>query len=95
MIYPRLLILLKLKSFEISERVFGLTLSFISKRRLRMVLDGKSSRENQVDAGVFEGSILGLTHSQLYINDLPDDAIYANDATLYSKCNQTMIYGSN
>ena len=60
-----------------------------------MVLDGKSSRENQVDAGVFEGSILGLTHSQLYINDLPDDAIYANDATLYSKCNQTMIYGSN
>ena len=58
-----------------------------------MVLDGKSSQEYRVNAGVPQGSIVGPTLFLLYINDLPDDvifdiAIYADDTTLYSKCDQ-------
>ena len=58
-----------------------------------MVLDGKSSQEYPVNAGVPQGSILGCTLFLLHINDLPDDVIcdiviYADDTTLYSKCNQ-------
>ena len=58
-----------------------------------MVLDGKSSQEYPVNAGVLQSSILGPTFFLLYINDLPDDvvcdfAIYADDSTLYSKCDQ-------
>ena len=83
----------KLKSYGISGQIFGLISSFLSNRWLRVVLDGKSSQEYPVNAGVPQGSILGFTLFLLYINDLPDDvicniAIYADDTTLYSKCNQ-------
>ena len=53
-----------------------------------MVLDGKSSQEYLVNAGVPQDSILGPTLFLLPINDLCDDvisniAIYADDSTLY------------
>ena len=83
----------KLKSYGISGQIFGLISSFLSNRRLRVVLHGKASQEYPVNAGVPQGSILGPTLFLLYINDLPDDvicniAIYADDTTLYFKCYQ-------
>ena len=74
------------------SQVFGLIKSFLSNRQLQVVLDGKSSKEYPVNAGVSEGSILGPTLFLLNITDLPDDicniAIYANNTTLYSKYDQ-------
>ena len=72
--------------------MLGLISSFLSNRQLRVVLDGKSSQEYPVNAGV-QGSIRGPTVFQLCINDLLDDvicniAIYADDTTPYSKCDQ-------
>ena len=83
----------KLNSYGISVQIFGLISSFLSNRWLQVVLGGKSSQEYPVNAEVPEGSILGPTLFLLYINDLPDDficniAIYADDTTLYSKCDQ-------
>ena len=51
----------KLKSYRISGPIFSLNSSFLSNRRLRVVLDGKSSQEYPVNAGVPQGSILGPT----------------------------------
>ena len=58
-----------------------------------MVLDGKSSKEYPVNAGVPQGSVLSFTLLPLYINELPgnvvcDIAIYADDTTLCSKYDQ-------
>ena len=86
-------LLQKLKSYGISDQLFGLISSFLSNRWLRVVLDGNSSEEYPVNAGVSQGSILGPTLFLLYINNLSDDvicdvAIYADDTTLYFKCDQ-------
>ena len=83
----------KRKSYRISYEIYDFISSFLSNRRLRVVLDGKSLQEYPVNAGVPQGSILGPSLFLLYINDLPDDvicniAIYADDTTLYSKCDQ-------
>ena len=51
----------KPKSCGISGQIFDLISSFLNNRRLRVVLDGKSSQEYPVNAGVPQGSILGPT----------------------------------
>ena len=83
----------KLKSYGISGYIFGLISSFLSNRQLQVVLDGKSSQKYPAHAGVPQGSILGPTFFLLHINNLPDNVIciftiYADDTTLYCKCDQ-------
>ena len=78
------------KFYEIPGQIFDLIWSFLSNRRHRVVLAGK---EYPVNPGVPEDSILGPGLFPPYINDLPDDvicniALCADDATLYSKCDQ-------
>ena len=54
-------ILHRLKSYGISGQIFDLISSFLSNRRHRVVLDGKSSQEYPVIADVPQGSIFGPT----------------------------------
>ena len=83
----------KLSPYGISGQIFGLISSFLSNRRLRVVPHGKSSQEHPVNAGLPQGPLFGPTLLLLHINDLPDDvicniAIYADDTTPYSNCDQ-------
>ena len=58
-----------------------------------MILDGNSSLDYPVNTRVPQGSILDPILFLLYINDLFDDVIYADDTTLYSKCYQAYDLG--
>ena len=83
----------KRKSSRILGKIFGLVLSFLRNRQLRVDLDRTSSQEYLGNAGVPQRSILAPTLFLLYINDLPDDVtrnitIYADDTTLCSKLDQ-------
>ena len=84
----------KLKAYGISGRVFDIVESFLSDRRIKVVLDGQSSVQWLINAGVPQGSVLGPTLFLLFINDLPDHllckiAIYADDSTIYSSLDKT------
>ena len=84
----------KFKPYGISGQIYGPISSFVSNRRLRVVLDENSSQEYPVNAGVPQGYILGLTLFLLYIQDLAhegifDIAIYADHTSLYCNCDQT------
>ena len=50
----------KLKSYGISDKIFGLISAFRSNRRLRVVLHRKSSQEYPVNAGAPRASLLAL-----------------------------------
>ena len=76
-----------------SGQIFGFISSVLNNRHLQVVLDGKFLQKYPINAGVFQGSILGLAYFLLYINDLPDDfifniAIYVDDHTVYSEYDQ-------
>ena len=90
----------KPKSYGILGQIFGLISSFLSNRRLRVVLDGKSSQEYPVNAGVPQGSILGPTLFLLYIKIFPGDvicdiAIYAVILLTILSVIKHLICGSN
>ena len=84
----------KLRRYGISGSLLRLLQSFLSDRKIRVVLDGQNSACYSINAGVPQGSVLGPTLFLLFINDLPDHllsqlAIYADDTTLYSCLEKT------
>ena len=78
----------KLKSYGVSGVFLDPIKSFLTDRKIKVVLDGRSSSCYFINAGVPQGSILGPTLFLIFINDLPDSilsklSIYADDTTLY------------
>ena len=80
----------KLSMYGIRARIHRWHQSYLSNRKLCAVVDGHTSSQFPVAAGVPQGSILGPTLFLLYINDLEDNlpagidrAIYADDTTIY------------
>ena len=62
---------------------------FLKDRKQRDVLNGQNSSWANVEAGVPQGSILGLLLFLIYINDLPDYLstnvkLFADDTSLFS-----------
>ena len=86
-------LLTKIQSYGISDNFFSIIQSFLSNRRINVVLDGQHSETYCISSGVPQGSILGPTLFLIFINDLPDKllcdlCIDADDTTLFSCLNE-------
>ena len=85
-------LLLKLNQNGISGNLLKLLRDFLSYRKQRVVLNGQHSSWDNVNAGVPQGSILGLLLFLIYINDLSNNLssnckLFADDTSLFSVVN--------
>ena len=79
----------KLQSYGVKGALLDIIASFLSNRKIKVVLDGAASSIYSINSGVPQGSILGPILFLIFINDLPDSvinslAIFADDTSLYS-----------
>ena len=82
-------LIFKLKSNGISGPLLVLIDSYLSNRKQRVVLNGKSSNWSPIAAGVPQGSVLGPLFFLVYINDLVENVssaakLFADDTSLFT-----------
>ena len=79
----------KLRQNGISGELLNILTDFLDNRTQRVILNGQYSSWAKVEAGVPQGSILGLLLFLIYINDLSDNLawtpkLFADNTSLFS-----------
>ena len=85
---PHQRLLYKLNYYGVREENLQWVESFLSHRKQRVLLDGKSSAQADVTSGVPQGTVNGPLYFLAFINDLPectssDTRLFADDGLLY------------
>ena len=85
---PHAELLHKLKHYVINSTVLEWLKSFLTKRYMRVVVEGEHSKSVYVESGVPQGTVLGPLLFLCHINDLPDSVsssvrLFADDCLLY------------
>ena len=88
-------LIFKLKSNGISGPLLVLIVSYLSKCKQRVVLNGKSSNWSSISASASRGLVLGPLFFLVYINDLvenvsSDAKLFADDTSLF-----TVVYAAD
>ena len=86
----------KLKAYGVVGPNLRILESFLQERSLKLILDGQTPHLYITNAGVPQGSVLGPTLFQVFINVLPDEVLsrigsYADDTTLYSSLGKSVF----
>ena len=79
----------KLKQNGVAGDLLDTLTNFLKERKQKVVLNGQYSTWTNVEAGVPQGSILGLLLFLIYITDLPENLVsnpklFADDTSLFS-----------
>ena len=88
-------LLAKLESMGFSGCLLKLIRSYLCERTLKVILNGTTSNEFPIRAGVPQGSVLGPLLWNCYFNDalnlLPESEAYADDVTLSTTCHPSEL----
>ena len=83
-------LLVKLESVGIKGNLLQLLKNYLSRRTLRVCVNGSTSEQFPIEAGVPQGSVLGPLLWLVYINDclniFPEADAFADDTTLSTSC---------
>ena len=85
---PHERLLVKLHAYGIRGNLLQWIKPFLTNRKQRVVINGKSSNLAPVISGIPQGSVLGPILFLIYVNDLPEMArsklkLFADDTKLY------------
>jgi len=85
---PHTKLLHKLDHYGIKGPIHSWITAFLTKRTMRVVLEGEESEEATVESGVPQGTVLGPLLFLCHLNDLPDAVkskvrLFADDCLLY------------
>ena len=87
---PHMKLLHKLSNYGIKGTTLQWVRNFLTKRTMKVIVDGEESREVTVDSGVPQGTVLGPLLFLVHINDLPETVtsqvrLFADDCLLYRR----------
>ena len=90
---PHQRLMSKLRSYGIAGCLEKWLHSFLTRRRQRVAINGKTSQWSAVRSGIPQGSVLGPIVFLIFINDLPEVVnsivkIYADDTKLFREIRQ-------
>ena len=85
-------LLYKLSKYGIKGNLYKWLQCFLTRRQMKVLVDGEESEEKPVDSGVPQGTVLGPILFLCHINDLPKAVksqvrLFADDCLLYRPIN--------
>jgi hypothetical protein len=94
---PHKKLLHKLDQYGIRGSVHRWLANFLTKRKMRVTLEGESSQQVTVDSGVPQGTVLGPILFLCHIYDLPNAVkssvrLFADDCLLYREINSPILW---
>ena len=88
-------LMVKLKSVGIGGKMLKLLKDYLTDRSLRVTINGQTSKQYPIRAGVPQGSVLGPLMWTLFFNDclnlFPESDAYAHDLTLSVSCRPSQL----
>ena len=90
----------EVKQNGVADDLLDTLTNFLKERKQRVILHGQHSTWKNVEAGVPQGSFLGLILFLIYVNDFPENLVsnpnlFADDTSLFSVIHNKQLLAQN